>query len=138
METFRGLSIEETLELHDLHARYFWATDTGDVDTYVDCFAGDGRFVMNALQIDVRGHDGIREMAEGIRDTSSLTTRHWANNVQFWREGNIVKSRCYVIWLDTNPGDSGIKATAIYDDTFVRNESTGRFCIQERRISLDT
>lgn len=137
MTTFRGLTIDETLELHDLHARYFWATDTGDVDTYVDCFSPDGRFVMEAVQIDAQGHDAIREMAEGIRGTSAHTTRHWANNVQFWRDGDVVKSRCYVIWLDTAPGDSGIKATARYDDTITRNPETGRFCLKERRIALD-
>lgn len=138
MTTFRGLTVEELLELNDLHARYFWATDSGDVDTYVDCFSADGRFVMEAIGIDVQGHAGIRAMAEGVRDGSAHTTRHWANNIQFWRDRDVVKSRCYVIWLDTAGGDSGIKATARYDDTITKDPATGRFCISERRIALDT
>lgn len=137
MTTFRGLTVEELLELNDLHARYFWATDTGDIDTYVDCFSVDGRFVMEAIDIDVQGRDGIRAMAEGIRDGSAHTTRHWANNIQFWRDGDVVKSRCYVIWLDTAPGDAGIKATARYDDTIMTDPETGRFHLLERRITLD-
>ena len=36
-----GLTVEDRLAIQDLLARYAWALDTGDVDSFVACFTPD-------------------------------------------------------------------------------------------------
>jgi len=40
------------------------ATDRGDWDVFVDCFAEDGRFMNSALHAPVEGRDAIRSVAK--------------------------------------------------------------------------
>jgi ketosteroid isomerase-like protein len=57
-------SVEDTLLIHDLYARYSWALDTGDTDAYVQLYTPDA-VVHETRPEGVRqavGHDGIREL----------------------------------------------------------------------------
>jgi hypothetical protein len=57
-------SLEDTLLIHDLFARYSWALDTGDTDSYVQLYAPDA-VILEARPEGVRearGHDAIREL----------------------------------------------------------------------------
>lgn len=57
-------SVEDTLLIHDLYARYSWALDTGDTDGYVELYLPDA-VVYETRPEGVReaaGHDGIREL----------------------------------------------------------------------------
>lgn len=57
-------SVEDTLRIHDLFARYSWALDTGDTDGYVELYLPDA-VVLETRPEGVReavGHDGIREL----------------------------------------------------------------------------
>jgi ketosteroid isomerase-like protein len=56
-------SVEDTLLIHDLYARYSWALDTGDTDSYVQLYAPDA-VVYETRPEGVRqasGHEAIRE-----------------------------------------------------------------------------
>lgn len=56
-------SVEDTLLIHDLYARYSWALDTGDTDAYVRLYAPDAVVIENLEDgvREARGHDEIRE-----------------------------------------------------------------------------
>lgn len=56
-------SVEDTLLIHDLYARYSWALDTGDTDAYVGLYAPDAVVIENLPDgvREARGHDAIRE-----------------------------------------------------------------------------
>jgi len=57
-------SVEDTLLIHDLYARYSWALDTGDTDAYVQLYAPDA-LVLETRPEGVReaiGRDAVREL----------------------------------------------------------------------------
>ena len=57
-------SVEDTLLIHDLYARYSWALDTGDTESYVALYAPDA-VVYETRPEGVReaaGHERIREL----------------------------------------------------------------------------
>lgn len=57
-------SVEDTLLIHDLYARYSWALDTGDTESYVQLYLPDA-IVYETRADGVReaaGHDRIREL----------------------------------------------------------------------------
>lgn len=57
-------SVEDTLLIHDLYARYSWALDTGDTEAYVALYAPDAVVVEHAADgvREARGHGAIREL----------------------------------------------------------------------------
>jgi hypothetical protein len=57
-------SVEDTLLIHDLVARYSWALDTGDTDSYVRLYAPDGVVLETRPEgvREARGRDAIREL----------------------------------------------------------------------------
>ncbi len=57
-------SLEDTLLIHDLFARYAWALDTGDTDAYVALYAPDAVILETRPEgvREARGHDAIREL----------------------------------------------------------------------------
>jgi hypothetical protein len=60
----RRPSVEDTLLIHDLYARYSWALDTGDTESYVQLYLPDA-VVYETRPEGVReaiGHDGIRAL----------------------------------------------------------------------------
>lgn len=56
-------SVEDTLSIHDLYARYSWALDTGDTEAYVALYAPDAVVYENLPDgvREARGRDEIRE-----------------------------------------------------------------------------
>jgi ketosteroid isomerase-like protein len=56
-------SVEDTLLIYDLYARYSWALDTGDTESYVALYAPDAVVYENLPDgvREARGHDEIRE-----------------------------------------------------------------------------
>ena len=38
------IPVEDRLDIQELFARYVWALDMGDADSFVDCFTEDGCF----------------------------------------------------------------------------------------------
>jgi ketosteroid isomerase-like protein len=57
-------SVEDTLLIHDLYARYSWALDTGDTESYVQLYLPDA-VVLETRPEGVReaaGHDEIRAL----------------------------------------------------------------------------
>ena len=57
-------SVEDTLLIHDLFARYSWALDTGDTDAYVQLYAPDAVVLETRPEgvREARGHAAIREL----------------------------------------------------------------------------
>ena len=57
------VSIEDRMELHDLIARYAWALDTGDVESYLECFFADGWIQHDPPGL-CKGREAIRKLTE--------------------------------------------------------------------------
>jgi ketosteroid isomerase-like protein len=57
-------SVEDTLLIHDLYARYSWALDTGDTDGYVDLYTPDATICENRPEgvREAKGHAAIRDL----------------------------------------------------------------------------
>ena len=58
--------VEDRIAIQDLIAKYCWALDTGDVESFVACFTPDAVIVEEVFEDpDVwQGHAGIRELIE--------------------------------------------------------------------------
>ena len=57
-------SVEDTLLIHDLYARYSWALDTGDTDAYVQLYSPEA-IVLESRPEGLReahGHEAVREL----------------------------------------------------------------------------
>jgi SnoaL-like domain len=56
-------SVEDTLLIHDLYARYSWALDTGDTESYVQLYTPDAVVYENRPEgvREATGHGEIRE-----------------------------------------------------------------------------
>jgi hypothetical protein len=70
-------SVEDTLAIHDLYARYSWALDTGDTDAYVQLYAPDA-VVLETRPEGVReahGHDGGRDLVLRFHDDPAFPGR---------------------------------------------------------------
>ena len=70
-------SVEDTLLIHDLYARYSWALDTGDTDAYVQLYAPDALVLETRPEgvREARGHGAIRELVMRFHDDPAFPGR---------------------------------------------------------------
>jgi hypothetical protein len=59
---------EDRAQIEDLQARYMFALDFGDVDTYVSTFTEDG--ILDIVGMKWQGHDEIREIIGGMSENA--------------------------------------------------------------------
>ena len=73
----RRPSVEDTLLIHDLYARYSWALDTGDTEAYVQLYLPDA-VVYETRTDGVReaaGHEAIRALVRRFHDDPEFPGR---------------------------------------------------------------
>jgi uncharacterized protein (TIGR02246 family) len=83
-------SPEDRFAIQDLYARYAWALDTGDHETYAALFTPDGAFIERGVE-----YRGRAAMAEHVRELSERRApgnRHHNTQILF-EEGDATRCR---------------------------------------------
>ena len=134
---------EDRAQIEDLQARYLFALDFFDLDTYVSTFTEDG--VLDIIEYQAKGRDEIRkklEEARGVFDPASEnaespyppTGRHNITNIVLKIEGDKASGRAY--WLhvgNANPERSAmLNSYGHYEDELVK--VNGVWLFSKRRI----
>lgn len=129
------LSPQDRAELHDLYARYAYAFDGADADTWADLFTPDGRFAPPGVD-PVVGTDSLRAF---VAERSSLTPgmRHTVSNVLVDGEGDEATGSAYFVCYRMG-GDGLLRIQNIgrYDDTFARQAGSWRFATRDIATDL--
>ncbi|HEV3480718.1 MAG TPA: nuclear transport factor 2 family protein [Candidatus Acidoferrales bacterium] len=134
---------EDRAQIEDLQARYMFALDFHDADTYASTFTEDGVLDYGPV---VKGRDAIRKLIAGMaknaadqaaKDTSGLRPavgRHNISNIAIKIDGNKAVGRAY--WF--HYGNNNPKRTASldsfgdYEDEMVKVD--GKWLFSKRKI----
>jgi hypothetical protein len=134
---------EDRALIEDLQARYMFALDFGDPDTYVSLFTRDG--VLDVGDGEIKGHDAIRKAISGMPDRKAAdaskgtnlrtpTGRHNISNIVVKIEGNKALGRAY--WFHYNNNNPQRTATfdsyGHYEDEMIK--VNGKWLFGKRRI----
>ena len=129
-------------EIADLMARYLFAMDYNDYDTYAECFAEDG--VLDYAGGVTRGREEIRAEAKVFKDNVARLFVDWQGNPALLR--HLVQHKAIRVegdrawntglwWEMTNGGPGGAPATpsfGTYEDELVRID--GRWLFKRRKV----
>jgi uncharacterized protein (TIGR02246 family) len=134
---------EDRAQTEDLQARYMFALDFHDPDTYASTFTEDGVLDYGPV---VKGRDAIRTLIAGMaknaadqaaKDTSGLRPavgRHNISNIVIKIDGDKAVGRAY--WFhygDNNPKrTAGLDSFGHYEDEMVKVD--GKWLFSKRKI----
>jgi uncharacterized protein (TIGR02246 family) len=134
---------EDRALIEDLQARYMFALDFRDADTYASTFTEDGVLDYGPV---VKGRDAIRKLIAGMakndadrasQDTSSLRPavgRHNISNIVIKIDGNRAVGRAY--WFhygNNNPKrTAGLDSFGHYEDEMIKVD--GKWLFSKRKI----
>ncbi|WKN44820.1 nuclear transport factor 2 family protein [Tunicatimonas pelagia] len=125
------MTLSEKEKIVQLTARYFWAVDEGDIETYLDCWTADGESqasygsAQGAAELKIR----FLSMQEGL----SKNKRHIVSNFVIEFEQEVALQKCYLLIIDRKK--PALVATATYQDTLVRTADGWKFSL--RKITVD-
>jgi ketosteroid isomerase-like protein len=139
---------EDRAQIEDLQARYMFALDFGDVDTYVSTFTEDG--ILDIVGMKWQGRDEIREIISGMSENAPegeeepaaeeeeepypATGRHNITNIVLKIDGDKAEGRAY--WFhygNNNPERSAeINSYGHYEDELVKVD--GQWLFSKRVI----
>lgn len=135
---------DDRAKIEDLQARYMFAMDFKDADTYASCFAQDG--VLDYAGGVEKGRDAIRafinkaratEAEKLAKDKSGLRparSRHNITNIVLKIEGNKATGRAYWVSLsnDNEKRTGFISGYGHYEDELVKQN--GEWLFTKRKI----
>ena len=132
---------EDRALIEDLQARYMFALDNKDYDTYVSTFTEDG--ILDIGEGDWKGREVIKEILESIpsreladEDTTlhRATGRHNITNIVLKIEGDSAWGRAYWFHLsNNNPQRRGdLDNYGHYEDVMVKAD--GQWLFSKRKI----
>ena len=127
------IRVEDRLAIDDLLMKYVWASDTGDVDAFVDTFLPDG-MIGRASGERYEGHAGIRQFAEAsIAPPGNRGRMHFFQTISVEPEaqGYRVFSFWQVVQMTVQSGGK-MRSTGTTSDLCLRVD--GRFRFKERII----
>ena len=134
---------EDRAQIEDLQARYMFALDNGDVETYLSTFTKDG--VLDIGDGPIKGYDAIRKVIGGMpnrkpaegEDAQKLrraTGRHNITNIVIKIDGNKAVGRAY--WFhygNNNPQRTAtLDSYGHYEDEMIKID--GRWLFTRRMI----
>ncbi|MBN1904892.1 MAG: nuclear transport factor 2 family protein [Deltaproteobacteria bacterium] len=116
---------EDRAQIEDLQARYLFALDFFDLDTYVSTFTEDGE--LDIVEYKVKGRDAIRKAIEESRavfdhSASTATGRHNITNIVIKVEGDKAYGRSYWFhYSNDNPEKKAVfDGYGHYEDEMVK------------------
>lgn len=122
---------EDRAQIEDLQARYLFALDHFDMDTYVSTFTEDG--ILDIIEYQVQGRDEIRkslEESKAVFDPASENTegpypptgRHNITNIVLKIDGDKAVGRAYWFHYGNNNPErkAGVDAYGHYEDELVK------------------
>jgi SnoaL-like domain len=120
-----SLTVEDTLAIQQLYARYNHAIDSGKGEAWAATFTADGTFSSTAGNF-----AGTEQLAGfGTAFAQRLKARHWINNLVIDASEGGASGSCYLMLLrlgdGTNP--TSILTTAIYRDSLVKSGGEWKF-----------
>ena len=134
---------EDRAMIEDLQARYLFALDFFDLDTYVSTFTEDG--VLDIIAYQAKGRDEIRKRLEESRsvfDPASekeqgpyrATGRHNITNIVLKIDGNKAVGRAYWFHYGNNNPErrAGVDSYGHYEDELVKVD--GKWLFSKRVI----
>lgn len=129
---------EDRAEIEDLMARYLFALDFFDADSYAETFAEDG--VLDWAMGTIEGREAIRAEAAGMKEGMARVfgqdtlLRHFVTNIAITVQGDRASTRA--AWFEAyNNGPNGSPAMGTfghYEDKLARIE--GRWLFKRRKI----
>jgi uncharacterized protein (TIGR02246 family) len=134
---------EDRAQIEDLQARYMFALDFRDADTYASTFTEDGVLDYGPT---VKGRDAIRKMIQGMakndadraaKDTSGLrpaSGRHNISNIVIKIDGDQATGRAYWFHYSNNNANRTAQLDSFgnYEDELVK--VNGKWLFSKRKI----
>lgn len=119
-----GLSMEDTLAIQALYARYNHAVDFGDAEAWADCFTSDAVFEAQPVG-PLTGREALVDFAHWYRDT--IKGRHWTNNLLLEAMPGGARGTCYLILFRLGVDPVAPMLTGIYRDEMVEEADGWKF-----------
>jgi hypothetical protein len=120
----------DKLAILDVIARWAVAGDTGDRDTWLQCFTADGTFRRSDAEHVVRGREELGAMFGGY----PISGRHFTSNHIVEVSGDSATHTCYLLFLD-RAEDFAVHMVGVYHDELTREAGVWR--IRARVLEVD-
>mgnify|MGYP001162330979 FL=1 len=137
-----SLTSSDYEEIRQLLARYNFAIDFGEIDSWVQTFTSNGVFSCLGMPEDAplggthRGADALRAYAETHFSINQGRARHWNWNLIIEGDNVAATMQCYLNAYSAGQGDSALfRVTGVYRDRMVRTDDGWRFI--EREVTID-
>jgi len=137
-----SLTSSDYEEIRQLLARYNFAIDFGEIDSWVQTFTSNGVFSCLGMTEDAplggthRGADALRAYAETHFSINQGRARHWNWNLIIEGDNDAATMQCYLNAYSAGQGDSALfRVTGVYRDRMVRTDDGWRFI--EREVTID-
>jgi len=117
-----ALSSDDRLAILDLTARYNFAIDTGEAETWASTFTADG--VFDSPMGTHAGTEALRAFATKFAEEMS-GTEHWVANQVIAGDGDRATHRCYLQLVNVKSGES--LGRLKYSDDLVKADGDWKF-----------
>lgn len=128
------LSLEDKFEIQELMNRFIQTTDLKTAEDMRPLFTPDGRFVIDAMEIDVVGIDNIVAFLEEVRGKMPGKMFHALTNFVVEGDGDAATVSCASQALQADDGRVQHFAFGYYHDQLVRTSDGWR--IKEHNLTL--
>ncbi|MDE0873342.1 MAG: nuclear transport factor 2 family protein [Acidimicrobiales bacterium] len=137
-----SLTSSDHEEIRQLLARYNFAIDFGEIDSWVQTFTSNGVFSCLGMPEGAplggthRGADALRAYAETHFSINQGRARHWNWNLLIEGDNDSATMQCYLNAYSAGQGDTALfRVTGVYRDRMVRTDDGWRFV--EREVTID-
>lgn len=122
--------MDDVEAIRQLTARYNRASDEGDMETWLDCYAPGATFTRSNGGRSFTGREELRSL---LLDTE-VAARHVTTDFIIKVDGDTATQTCYLMFLDRRR-QFAVSMFGTYRDTLVRSADGWRF--KERILQVD-